>query len=222
MTERYKACDKLLVRGCVKRDLEAWNALVAKYSSLMRASAKKRLARHGFYSVPGEDVEDMVQDALTGLWRDEKISSIQNPESLPYWLSMIAQNSAVTYLRKIKREGILETMPEPDIENNSDIIDQLLQHDSSPRKELHKNELRKAIDTAIASLPANEKLVMKLSLFQGKKHHEIAIILNMPQGSVSCLAKRAKLKLQAALKSFLIFFVFILPFLASYIVGGQK
>jgi RNA polymerase sigma factor (sigma-70 family) len=222
MIKRYMASDKLLVEGCIKRDIEAWNALVDKYSSLMHASARKRLARHGFSSVQGEEIEDIVQDALTSLWRDEKMASLKNHDSLPYWLSMISQNAAVTYLRKMKRQGISETIPEPEIQDDCEMLEPLIKSTSNPHLDLHNGELRKAIDKAMASLAVNEKLVMKLCLFHGKRYHEISEILSMPQGTVCSLAKRAKEKLQAALKRFLIFFAIIFPFLASYIVGGQK
>jgi RNA polymerase sigma-70 factor (ECF subfamily) len=219
-TERFED-DKAIIEGCAARDIAAWEAFTKKYSRLMRISIEKRLRRCGFETT-SHDVDDILQDALSSMWRSDKMASLDNISSLPCWISMLAQNAAVSHLRKARRGVRYEILPHTDTGDEVDLISSLFAGGSVPADELSRQELSKKIDQSIEDLPSVEKLVIKLHLLHGKKYHEIAKMTRMPKNTVSSHVRRGKERLRAALKCFLTFFATICPFLASYIVGGQK
>jgi RNA polymerase sigma-70 factor, ECF subfamily len=233
-----------LIKACIRHDPGAWAAFTERYSRLMKIAIKKQLGRCGL-AFAAHDIEDILQDTLTSIWRDKKLASVGNMASLTYWLAIVSQNAALSHLRKIRNEGIKETLPSVDTEDaGCDLSSILPASGPDPIDELSYAELSGKLDDAIGRLPPNEKLVIKLHILHGKGYHEIARMLGMPKGTVSSSIKRGKEKLQDVLKDFFAFFglVYLLaqtsaqnsyinifvnfatisPFLASYIVGGQK
>ncbi len=200
---KYAQCgdDSGLIEGCIKRDLAAWSAFVTKYSGLLSLSIVNRLGKYGFH-LPVEDIDDIKQEILASLWKDEKLKDVRNRQNISYWLAMVAGNKAITYLRK--KRGLNEPRPVSIFENIGEkSLEELIESPlPCPSEELAADELAGRIESEINALPAKEKLVIKLNILYGKKHDEIADILNMPSGTVSSCIKRAKEKLRIALKDF--------------------
>lgn len=200
---KYERCgdDSELIEGCISRDLAAWSGFVAKYSGLLSLSIVNRLRKYGLH-LPGEDIEDIKQDLLASLWKDEKLKDVRNRQNISYWLAMVAGNTAITYLRK--KHAVFEPRTVSISENfDEKSLEELIGSGlPCPSEELAGKELAERIESEIDALPAKEKLVIKLSILYGKKHDEIADILNMPSGTVSSRIKRAKEKLRKKLQEF--------------------
>ncbi|MCX5685868.1 MAG: sigma-70 family RNA polymerase sigma factor [Candidatus Omnitrophica bacterium] len=191
--------DISLVEGCIERDLVSWSALVKKYSHLIAVSIDNRLRKYGF-NLPREDVEDIRQEVLKSLWKGEKFRLVRNRRDISYWLSIVAGNEAIQYMRKIR--GMDEPRLISTFENlGENSVEELIESGrASPPEELERRDIAKRIESEINSLPSKEKLVMKLNILYDKKYDEIADILNMPAGTVSSYIKRAKEKLKKKLK----------------------
>ena len=191
--------DSKLIEGCINRDLAAWSIFLNRYSDLISIAIKNRLKKYGF-DLPCEEMEDIRQDILISLWNDRKLESVKNPKALAYWLAIVSGNAAIKHVRdkhisepvkpvsifdKIGEKEILELLPSPGLD---------------PSDALRKHEVLKRINDAVEELPYKEKLIVKLSLFYDKKHHEIAKILNLPDGTISSYMMRAKERLRKLLK----------------------
>lgn len=194
--------DRDIVTGCVARDPEAWDAFVNKYSRLIDISVDRRLKKYNF-TLPREDMEDIRQDVMSSIWEGGKLESVRNPESLPYWLAITSGNHAMEYLSRKRRIAPLGAVSLHDKIGEEELLEILSSDRSGRADELARGEISEKIDEAIGSLPDKEKLIIKLNILHGKKYHEIAGLLGLPNGTVSNYVKRAKVKLRNALKEFL-------------------
>lgn len=193
--------DISLVEGCVKGDLLSWSALIKKYSHLITVSINNRLRKYGF-NLPHEDIEDIRQEVLKSLWKDGKFNGVRNRRNISYWLSIVAGNEAIKYMRN--KRNMDELRPISIFENlGENNLEELIgSGQASPSEEVERMDIAERIESEINSLPAKEKLVMKLNILYDKKYDDIADILNMPAGTVSSYIKRAKEKLKKKLQQF--------------------
>lgn len=190
-----------LVEGCLRKDLASWAALVKKYSGLIYISIENRLKKYGF-ALPRQDIEDIRQNILASIWKGKKLKDVKNRKDISYWLAIVSGNSAVNYIRRKRFQHESKTVSLFDKIDEKELAEFVPSAGLNPKDEASNNELSKIMDETIESLPAKEKLIIKLNLLHGKKHDEIADILKLPGGTVSSCIKRAKGKIREALEDF--------------------
>lgn len=193
--------DMEIVEGCVKKDLKAWASLIEKYSNLISASIENRLKKYG-YSLPCQDIEDIRQNVLASIWKDNKLESVRNRRNISYWLAIVSGNMAMLYVRSTLRKEPVKPVSIFDKIDETELLELIPSTELNPSDELAKNEISKKIAKEIDSLPPKEKFIIKLHLLYDKKYDEISGILNLPEGTVSSYIKRAKEKLRKRLKEF--------------------
>lgn len=194
MASDHAVEDHDMIERCVAGDAEAWAGLCERYSRLMRIAIRRELEKRREYAA--HDIDDILQDSLSYIWLQGKLASLKNAASLPYWLAIVARNTALDWLRKAASIEPAEPLPSPDCEGSDDLDRHIASTSSDPAERLHRRESAKRIDDSIERLPEKEKLVMKLNILYGKKHDEIAEMLGMPKGSVSCYIRRGKKRLR--------------------------
>lgn len=191
--------DRYLVEACIKKDLVAWSILVKKYSGLIYVSIENRLKKYGL-DASGQDIEDIRQDILSAIWKNGKLSHIANRDDISYWIAILSGNAAVEHFRSQEARAAQNTVPLSHEIDEKELNEILPSGIPGPSDELARAEAQELIDLAIESLPAREKIMIKLYLIHDKKYHEIAEFLGVPKGTVSSYIKRAKEKLKEALK----------------------
>lgn len=191
--------DERLVEACLAGEPGAWSAFMAKYSGLIFISIEKRLKKYGF-TLPRQDVEDIRQNTITALWKDKKLDGIRNRGDISYWLAITSGNMAMEFVRKKRSLNPLKPVSIFEKNGEAELAELLPSPDGNPGDNAERNELMKTTGKLIGSLPVKEKLIIKLLFFHGKKYHEIADMLNIPQGTVSNYIKRAKERLRDGLK----------------------
>ena len=179
----YADCkdDSGLVERCILKDASAWSALLEKYSGLIKDAIYNRARKYGA-SLPSHDIEDIMQDVLTAIWKGDKLLTIKNQKDISCWLAVVSGNAAAQYLRN--RDDI-------ELLNEEETV-----YAGMPPDETALSEIEKAIE----KLPPKETLIIQLHLFHDKKYHEIADILDIPKGTVSSYIKRAKARLKKKLR----------------------
>lgn len=190
-----------LIEACVRRDEAAWSRFVAKYSPLIRGAAAKCLRRCAF-EVPLHEVEDIHQEVLASVWKEERLSRLKDRSSVAPWLAIVTVNTAINYIKRMgldtpagpssffgraRRAEFSDTMPSPAEDSGEELL---------------KSEFRGRLAGAVERLPHKEKLIMKLLLHHGKKYREIADMLAMPKGTVSNYVKRARERLRKDIKKY--------------------
>ena len=191
--------DRYLIEACIEKDLVAWSILVKKYSGLIYVSIENRLKKYGL-AASSQDIEDIRQNIFSDIWKNGKLSHITNRDNISYWIAILSGNAAVEHFRSREMRERKNTVPlYHEIDENE--LNEIFPSDiPGPNDELARAETKERIDLAIESLPAREKIMIKLYLIHDKKYHEIAEFLGVPKGTVSSYIKRAKEKLKEALK----------------------
>ena len=193
--------DRHLIEACIRKDLAAWADLVKKYSPLVCLSIENRLKKYGI-SAARHDIEDINQNIFADIWKNNKLLSVTNRDDISYWVAVVSGNAAMEYFRSRSARQARKTISLFDKIEEKELSELLSSEALNPEDELARAETEAKIDEAIESLPEKEKLMMKLHLIHDKKYHEIAEILNIPNGTVSSYIKRAREKLKEALKDF--------------------
>ena len=199
MGDKFNDSDRHLIESCIKKNLVAWSCFVKKYSGLVYVSIENRLKKYGL-DASSQDIEDIRQDIFSDIWKGDKLSHITNRDDISYWIAILSGNAAVEHFRSSQARWLQNTVPLSHKINEKELNEILPSDIPGPNDELVSSETQERIELAIESLPAREKIMIKLYLIHDKKYHEIAEFLSVPKGTVSSYIKRAKEKLKEALK----------------------
>ena len=155
---------------------------------------ERALYRHALRIVgTTSDAEDIVQDALFSAWRS--IGSFQGL-SFRAWLFRIATNRALDQLRSRKRRPELPLDPPDD-------DDVTWAEPVAPGPDLTQlagdREALAAVETALASLPAEQRTALLLRDVEGFPYEEIAVITSVEIGTVKSRIHRGRLAVRNVL-----------------------
>lgn len=143
-----------------------------------------------------QDAEDVLQNtflsALTHLPKFEGRSSLST------WLYRIAANEALMLIRKKKPEVNLDDVQAG--ENDEDLLPtQFVDWSALPEDELLSGEGKKALDSAIETLPESMRIVFLLRDVEGLSIKETADALNLTETNVKTRLLRARMLLREQL-----------------------
>ncbi len=194
-----------IIRGCIKKDKRAWEIFVERYSKVVYWAIRDRIRRSG-YSFEEEDVNDIHQDVFITLWAGDKFTQLKDRSKVAGWLAMIAGNAAVDHFRKMKRQSppnsisIYEEIYS-DGEGGGKTLEELLPAaGTDPARPLQLDEIRRVVEKEVRALKPKDKMMIKLDIFHGMKHREIAEALKMPLEAVSTTIRRTKEGLRQKLR----------------------
>lgn len=133
-----------------------------------------------------DDLKDVVQESFIGIFRAMPSFRYEGVGSLRAWITRIAVNNALKYLRDNKRFTFVPISDQeaelPDEEPDIGILSQ------------------KEIISLIRELPPGYRAVFNLHVIEDKLHKEIAAILGIKENSVASQFHRAKAMLAARVK----------------------
>jgi RNA polymerase sigma-70 factor, ECF subfamily len=156
--------DARLVRRARDGDGAAFESLVRRYLKAAYAVALSELAEPG-------DAEDAVQDAfITAL---ERLDDCRDPAAFGGWLRRIVRNRARSVGR---RERVRDT---ESLESAWSAAST-----QSPARDLERAETRRRLESALATLPDVQRRVVLMHDLEGYRHREIAVELDIPEGTV--------------------------------------
>ena len=185
-TTNEMACLEAMKRGdpgCVGSFFDAWGDRI--YGLALRLLGDPAAA------------EDVVQDTFVKLMAGAR--QIEGRARLTTWLYRVAYNAAMDRLRAQKREvrvpeeGDEATLPMPSL-----LVDVRL----SPEVMARDNELRKALEAAIASLPTPLRAAFLLRDVEGLSTAEAAFALELTEVNLKVRLHRARLLLRERLSEF--------------------
>jgi len=173
-----------LVRRAAAGDRAAWDALVAKYVSLVWAVA----LQHG---IGESDAADVAQSTWLRLL--EHIDEIRDPARIGAWLATTARRESLRVVA-MRRRLVLEGDPDA-----FDGPDRLL----APADEgMLAEERRQGVRQALSSLPpAWQSLVHLLVADPPMSYEEIGQELGLPVGSIGPTRGRCMTRMRIALES---------------------
>lgn len=129
--------------------------------------------------------EDLLQDAFSKLW--ENCSKV-TPEKAKSYLFTVANN---LFLNQVAHEKVKLKFTK---------LDHPQQSNETPEFMMEVTELRDQLESAIAQLPENQRIVFLMNRMDGKKYREIAVELGISQKAVEKRMHKALMVLRKVIK----------------------
>lgn len=176
--------EKTLIAAAQQGDLEAFNRLVLTYQNMTYNLAYRILG-------DADAAADATQDAFLSAYR--AITRFRGG-SFKAWLLRIVTNACYDQLRVKQRRptASLEALLLSDPNSGPSFEDET----EKPEEYTLRHELSQVIQAGIATLPAEQRVVLVLSDIQGFSYQEIAEIAGISLGTVKSRLSRARAKLR--------------------------
>ncbi|HKT05796.1 MAG TPA: RNA polymerase sigma factor SigM [Rugosimonospora sp.] len=165
--------DKALLRAHVAGDRDAFNELVRRHRDRLWAVALRTLGDR-------EEAADALQDALLSAYRSA--DRFRGDSAVTTWLHRIVVNAC---LDRVRRRQARPTVPLSDTEPVA-----VPPVDSDTAVDVR---------TALATLPADQRVALVLVDVQGYPVAEVAAMLGVPEGTVKSRCARGRARLAALL-----------------------
>lgn len=184
--------EKALVQALHRGDRYACNEMIARFSGKIYSVAL-RLTGHP------EEAEEVLQDTFIKACRG--VESFEGKSSLGTWLYRIAVNNGLTRLRR-------ESAPAVSLEAALDETENLPAPGNlydwrwEPESVLLTDELRRAMDEAIAVLPASLRAAFVLRDIEGLSTQEAAEALGLSEANLKVRLHRARLLLRERMQAY--------------------
>ncbi|HHS13443.1 MAG TPA: RNA polymerase sigma factor [bacterium] len=143
-----------------------------------------------------QDAEDTAQEVFMEVHRS--IENFRRESELSTWIYRIAVTRSLDLIRKQKRKKRWAPLLSLDAFNHS--TDALPDPESEdPHQNLERRERSEILARAVAGLPANQRIAVTLTQYQGFSYAETAKIMDTTQAAVESLLHRAKQNLRKKL-----------------------
>jgi len=171
--------DAQLIADYLKGDEKSLEVLIVKYLRQVYGLV--------FYYVKNEaDASDITQDIFLKMWKNLK--KFKQNESFANWLSVIAKNTALDFLKKKK------TIPFAEFVNENEenvLVETLADIKPLPDDEAEKREVAKELYSASSQLSGKYQQVVVLRHEQDLSFQEIADLLGESINTVKSRYRRA-------------------------------
>lgn len=178
-----------LVAAAQRGDLDAFNELVLAYQDRVYNLA---------YRILGDPAaaEDATQDTFIAAYRH--LSTFRGGSFLS-WLMRTVANRCYDELRRHKRRPTVswESFGEMDEDANPFLVN----GHPTPEEAAQQAELTRLLQSAILTLPPDQRVVLVLSDVEGMNYQEIADTVGIPVGTVKSRLARARARLRDLLQA---------------------
>jgi RNA polymerase sigma-70 factor (ECF subfamily) len=140
------------------------------------------------------EAEEVVQEVFTVVWN--RVGQVRNePPGLLAWMLQIARNRAIDRLRSRKAWLRKATrLAAEGLDVAAFVAAEEPNEAATPGWHVHRS-----VHTALAALPPEQQLCVRLAYFEGLTHSSIAQLLGIPLGTVKTRLRLAFDKLRLAL-----------------------
>jgi len=164
-----RAADFAVVDRCLRGEVRAFDELVLRYQGELYGLAYRMLLN-------ADEARDAVQDAFINAYR--ALRAFRRQASVRTWLFRITTNQCLDRLRVRPREQAQELPETPVADHGERIVEQA------------------QVRAALAELPAAYRAVVLLRHFHGLSYREIAVMMQLPVGTVKTHLHRARAQLK--------------------------
>jgi RNA polymerase sigma-70 factor (ECF subfamily) len=175
--------EQALIDSARKGDVRAFNQLVMLYQSLAYNVAYRILGNP-------DAAADATQDAFFSAY---KAMPKFRGGSFKSWVLRIVTNACYDQLRAKKRKP---TSSLDDLPVEADHTYYLRDSAEQPDEYVERQDLNRLIQSAITTLPVEQRTIVVLSDVQGMSYQEIADVLNISLGTVKSRLSRGRAKLR--------------------------
>jgi RNA polymerase sigma-70 factor (ECF subfamily) len=180
--------DQLLVEQVQRGNRRAFDLLVIRYQQRIL----KLIMR---YVRDPAEAQDVAQEAFIKAYR--ALPSFRGESAFYTWLYRIAINTAKNHLVSLQRRPLDYDMDLQDPANYQ--YNALLRDEETPEGLAMQEDLRHAVERAIASLPEELRTAIMLRELDGLSYEEIAQAMDCPVGTVRSRIFRAREAIDASI-----------------------
>ena len=188
-----------LIKKLIIGDEETYIALFREYYVSLCSYARRYVGR--------KDVaEEIVSDTFLKIWENKETLHITS--SIKSYLFQAVCNNSLYYLRKLKKDLVLEEFFQ---DTESENIGFSFIAEDIDEYSLTMENIHSKIVEAVNLLPEQQQRVFRLKRFEGKKNKEVAEIMGLSIKTVEMHLSKATINLQKALKNYMpSFLIFLL------------
>lgn len=193
--------NEALLSRATAGDSDALVALLANHGPALRALAR-RLIPAAHQSVISED--DLVQDVYSQAYLSFSSAHFENTSRFFAWLQTVAHNrmrDALDYLNAQSRGAGCPARTAADEPSRTFMLEVLSSDSRTPSLELREQEARAALDAALAQLPSDQAVALRLYKLERREIVDVAKMLGRTPGAVHLLCDRAQRRLRALLSA---------------------
>jgi RNA polymerase sigma-70 factor (ECF subfamily) len=171
--------DAELLRRHVAGDPDAFGELVRRHRDRLWAIALRTLGDR-------EEAADALQDAMVSAFR--AAHTFQGRSAVTTWLHRIVVNACLDRARRTatRRTRLVE---------DETVLEAAAGHDEGADVSAERDELRRELAAALATLPGEQRAALVLVDMEGYSVAEAAELLGVPTGTVKSRCARARAKL---------------------------
>ena len=171
--------DQALLRKVAAGDRHAFAVLVRRHQRSLYRFILRQVGRPAV-------AEELLQEALLRAYRGA--ATYEARAAVSTWLFRIAANLCFNELQAARsRREVVGQVPECEFAPNA-------------ADKLEQKETSAAVETALASLPPQQRAAVQLARFEGMPYSDIAEVLGVSVGAVDGLLQRARLTLRERLR----------------------
>ena len=170
---KNKYDEQAILAGCLKGESRSQELLYMNFAPTMFAICLRYAADH-------PQAEDMLQEGFIKVF--QHLGRFRNEGSFEGWMKRIFVNTAFEWLRK---HGVMNRVMDVEF-----FAEEIIQQDAFD--ELSKNDLVRMIQ----NLSPGYRTVFNLFAIEGYSHKEIAVMMNISEGTSKSQFSRARYLLQ--------------------------
>ena len=170
---KNKYDEQAILAGCLKGESRSQELLYKNFAPTMFAICLRYAADH-------PQAEDMLQEGFIKVFQN--LGRFRNEGSFEGWMKRIFVNTAFEWLRK---HGVMNRVMDVEF-----FAEEIIQQDAFD--ELSKNDLVRMIQ----NLSPGYRTVFNLFAIEGYSHKEIAVMMNISEGTSKSQFSRARYLLQ--------------------------
>jgi RNA polymerase sigma-70 factor (ECF subfamily) len=177
--------DRSWIEATLAGDRQAFSNLVVKYQRPLYAVLRRLVRQH-------EDTDDLLQETFVRAYQHLKDFDLGRP--VYPWLHRIAVNLAITFIQRRNRQPNFSAL------GTDEIFPTVVADGEDPAEQTEHGEFIAALETAIARLPAEQRIVLLLRTREEMSYQELSEVLGIEMGTVMSRLARAREKLRAWLR----------------------
>jgi RNA polymerase sigma-70 factor (ECF subfamily) len=187
MRQEAKNEERMLIAKAKQGNVDAFETLVRKYQQSIYYLCRRMTGSH-------QSADDLSQETFIKAFF--ALDRFKDGMNFFTWIRKIAVNNSLNFLKASKRE-------EPLGENAENIPGHSSMGQELPHEMLRRNRMEHTFKQALKALPAEQKIVFILRVFENQSYKDIARILNLSQGTVMSRLSRAREKLKSSMAEYL-------------------
>jgi RNA polymerase sigma-70 factor (ECF subfamily) len=179
--------DISLVERCLSGDAAGWEELVRVHTRRVYGICYRFIGRDG-------EAQDLTQDVFLRVFRTLK-SFRANEGSFTTWLARLTRNLLIDNYRRSRQDRVTDS-----IEPQLPMLEQSIPSSSRPEGAVVVREQGEILQAALEKLSPELRETVILRDLQEMEYREIALVLDIPEGTVKSRLNRGRAELARLLK----------------------